>query len=433
MALTTAEQAALTAALQRTRGRFKLRKLVVDKLVALFVALERPAAELPVDVPEAEAASLKDEWIDFCSDAGLTMDSDVNGVVRWALASVNTDVSTTGARSIAVLSLLADRGIDLPSNVKGELDATLRAVGEAGDVVSQCKSAVCVCILYTVESPGEEMVKWVETRAKSLSGAVGKVDLRSFDGYIKLHKNTSKTTLERALLDRDLSNTKLNKVKEEVTDSLYTAGLPLAATQWQRVTGWAAAHFRHDPAKEKVYLWGYFFCSFLGLGMPTLRDHDTLVDMQAPTPGSALSKVEAEMRPTVPAEATAYAYGGVPPGLGPGSASALGGGQALGLEGLAGLPPQLGAVLAAQQSQMAALTQALEGLGARGGGAPEEPPIRELPAPKVPVVKCDFCHSEHEATFKCAAKKQSLRLKADWDKEQAKARKEAEAAAKTPA
>lgn len=93
------------------------------------------------------------------------------------------------------------------------------------------------------------------------------------------------------------------------------------------------------------------------------------------------------------------------------------------------MPPQLGAVLAAQQSQMAALAQVLEGLGARGTGAPEEPPIREILPPKTSVTKCDFCHTEHEATFKCAAKKQSLRLKADWDKAQAKARKEAEAAA----
>ena len=88
----------------------------------------------------------------------------------------------------------------------------------------------------------------------SLAGNVGKVDLRSFEGYFKLHKNTSKTTLERALLDRDPSNRKLSIVKRLVTQHLYTASLPLAATQWQQVTGWAADYFRHDPAKEKIYL-----------------------------------------------------------------------------------------------------------------------------------------------------------------------------------
>ena len=143
------------------------------------------------------------------------------------------------------------------------------------------------------------------------------------------------------------------------------------------------------------------------------------------------------MRPTVPSEALELAAQLAPPALPASPALPAQAGPAqfqLGSPQMAqqgaGLPPQLAAVLAAQQSQMNALAQAIQVMGAQGGPPSEDPPIRELPAPRSTVVKCDFCHSEHEATFKCAARKQALRLKSDWDKEQATARNEAEAAAK---
>ena len=268
------------------------------------------------------------------------------------------------------------------------------------------------------------MVAWHESRSKDLSGKAGKVDLRSNDAYIKLHKNTSKTTLERALLDKDPSNRKLSVVKRLINQTLYSASLPLAATQFQLVTGWAAEHFRHDPQGEKVYLWGYFFSSFLGLGMPEERDRDTLTDMSAPTRGG-VSSVEAEMRHTIPSEASAAVWMGMqqitPDRL------AQPGGVSL----PAGLPAPLVALFQAQQQQIAQLHQTLEALGARRTDGPlaEDPPIRELPAPKAPVQKCAFCHLEHDLTVKCPAMKQGLRLKADWDKEQAKVRRAAEAAA----
>ena len=134
-------------------------------------------------------------------------------------------------------------------------------------------------IIYTVELPGDELdgaVAWHASRAKALPTNSGTVDLRSFTGYQKLLKNSTKVVLERALNDRDNSNRKLINVKRLITQHLFTSGLPLAATRFQEVTGWAAEHFRASPAKEKEYLWGYFFINFLGRGLPELRDRATL-------------------------------------------------------------------------------------------------------------------------------------------------------------
>ena len=426
MVLGTAEEAALIATFAKKRGRFSLTSKVQRALVTFLKQEDRVASELPLDVPEAdaEAESIKEEWDDLAKDAGLTLQSDVNGLRRWALAGRGGDSTGPGARAGAVLDLLSERGVNLSSSVAAELEDTLRTVGESGDVASQSKCSLCVCILYTCELPGAEIVAWHEACAKALTGMVGKVDLRGCDVYIKLHKNTSKTTLERALLDKDPSNRKLSVVKRLINQALYTASLPLAATQFQLVTGWAAEHFRHDPQKEKVYLWGYFFSSFTGLGLPEERDRDTLIDMQAPTPGG-VSSVEAEMRPTIPSEANASAWMGgqqiTPDQL------ALPSGMAL----PSGLPASVIALLQAQQKQIAQLQMALEALGARRTDGPliEDPPIRELPSPKAPVQKCAFCHLEHDLTVKCPAMKQGLRLKADWDKEQAKVRRAAEAAA----
>ena len=45
-------------------------------------------------------------------------------------------------------------------------------------------------------------------------------------------------------------------------------------------------------------------------------------------------------------------------------------------------------------------------------------------------MKCDFCHQEHDPTFKCDAKKQALRLISDWNRDEAAARRAAAAKAK---
>ena len=190
--------------------------------------------------------------------------------------------------------------------------------------------------------------------------------------------------------------------------------------------GWAAEHFRYDPAKEKVYLWGYFFCTYRGLGMPEERDRDTLIDMSAPTPGGGPSAIESDMRPTIPGEANASPHGVMQLGPVAGGPSAAGTG-ALCLPASIGQSPP-------QYQGLAELVRMLvsQGLRDQGGTSDEEPPIRELPAPKPAAQKCQFCHGEHDLSVKCSAMKQALRLKAAWDKEEAAKRKAAETTSNPP-
>ena len=413
MPLSTEQRAQLVAMFGKSRGRFRLTARQQELLVEECVKTDRTAAEINLDVPVDESEGLVEEMNDLSKDAGMTKLSDVNGVARWATAKTLATDLTPDSRASAVLDLLVERGVSVPSAVQQEVTATLRQIGDFGDVLSQSKSSMAICIIYTGELPGAELVEWHAARARGLSGGAGKVDLRSCLIYQKLHSKTSKTTLERALLDRDPSNRKLTVVKDSVSELLYAASLPLAATRWQQVLGFAASHFRHDPAKERIYLWGYFFSTYLGLGMSEVRDTTTLLDMLAPTPGGGASAIESEMRPTVPGENLSAGQ----PQFG------LGGGALPASDGLA-------SVIMLQQQQMAAITRALSELGVRGGEALEEPPIKELPAPKPLAWKCIFCHAEHDPSQKCAAMKQALRLKSDWDKEQAKSRRAAEEAAK---
>ena len=310
-----------------------------------------------------------------------------------------------------------------------ELESKLRNVGEAGDTLAQSTSSLAVVIMYLVDLPGggtageslESMVAWHANRVKA-APANGTVDLRMYPPYWKLLKGTSRITLERALLDRDPSNRKLSSAKRLITQHLFSAGLPLAATRFQEVTGWAAEHFRHAPAKEKEYLWGYFFISFLGRGLVELRDRDTLIDMEAPMQGGVLSNVAADMRATVPSDESHDSAAAM-------RALMLGGGV------MAAQPPQASESFAAPPPMMAmllqqqeALKQLMGGQMTPGGTASEKPAIEEIPPPK--AVKCFFCHKEHDPSEKCEAMKQALRLKGDWDKQQAADRRAAEAAAK---
>ena len=436
MSFSHADAAQLKAVFGGTRGAYTLTPEVAEAATDFFSKKQRRAATLPLDPKAYDNEAFREEWAQYAEDAGLTLKSDIGNLVRWACADDGASGGGTQralTRASAVVDLFKKRGIALPDGLSAEIEAKLQAVGEAGDELAQSTSSLAIVIMYLVDLPGggsaegvEGMVTWHENRAKALP-ADGTIDLRMFPPYWKLLKGTSRITLERALLDKDPSNRKLIYAKKLITQHLFTAGLPLAATRFQAVTGWAADHFRYAPAKEKEYLWGYFFISFLGRGLVEVRDRDTLIDMEAPSAnGVGMSNVTADMRATVPADDSTESAalmralmigggGGTPHTL-------LNAPKEVG-EG-ASLPPSLGDVL--QQ----ALRQFAGGMGDAGGSA-GGPAIRELPPP--PSVKCVFCSKEHDPREKCGAMTQALRLKNDWDRKEKADRKAAEAAAKAAA
>ena len=160
--------------------------------------------------------------------------------------------------------------------------------------------------------------------------------------------------------------------------------------------------------------------------MPEECDRDTLIDMSAPTPGGGTSAIESYMRPTIPGEALTSPHGVMQ--LGP-----IAGGPSAVSTGALTLPASIGQS-PPQYEGLAELVRMLvsQGLRDQGGTSDEEPPIRELPAPKPAAQKCQFCHNEHDLSVKCSAMKQALRLKAVWDKEEAAKRKAAETPSNPP-
>ena len=100
-----------------------------------------------------------EEWREFSTDAGLTKLSDQGALRRWVVCKEVAGASPD-ARASTVLDLLLERGISVPAKVQAEVAATLRAVGDQGDVTAQSTSSVAVCILYTGDLPGVEMVDW---------------------------------------------------------------------------------------------------------------------------------------------------------------------------------------------------------------------------------------------------------------------------------
>ena len=79
MVLSAEQQAQLQAMFGKSRGRFTLTAMQRSKLLAECVAQERTAAELSLDVPEAESEDVVEEWKDLAKDAGMTKLSDLNG------------------------------------------------------------------------------------------------------------------------------------------------------------------------------------------------------------------------------------------------------------------------------------------------------------------------------------------------------------------
>ena len=136
MALSAEQQAQLKAIFGKKRGRFTLTALQQAKMYEFCAASERAAAELPLEVGN-DSEHIAEEWDDLAKDAGLTTRSDVNGLVRWATASPLAPGSQPDARAASVLDLLLERGVTVPAGVQAEVTATLREVGDAGDVLAQ--------------------------------------------------------------------------------------------------------------------------------------------------------------------------------------------------------------------------------------------------------------------------------------------------------
>ena len=310
MPLGSAESAALEGALRSKRGRHALHEHVVVALLAFFKSKNLSLRELESLTPPAnqsEHADWLEEWRDYARDSGLSDSSDVNNVARF----VGTDPSVTGVgqrsgKAFAVANALSQKGVTLDAAAELAIAAAL-VDAEQGEMVDQCRSVECVWIVYTGQSPGEEVRTWLMEHRSAAGKRVGaegvRIDPRTCSTYVKLLKGTSVMVLERALRNR--SGLLWTKYYQVVMEQLTIAGLTLAATRLMKLEHFAEQQNSGQPDRKMRYLWSYFFDVQMGLGLPVEICYKSALML-----GSSPAAMEAQafdMRPTVAAEIGAEA------------------------------------------------------------------------------------------------------------------------------
>ena len=197
-------------------------------------------AEVPLDVDVDNSEAWHEEWAAILEEAGLK-GVDATRFMLW-LKERSKPSSGKGARSgvaSATLAVLDKHGVVVTDKVVAELETVVK-MGDAGDELSQSTCGECVGILYTGEVyQVEDLETWRRLKAGLTPGGGGKINITRFQSYGKLVGKTNLVTLERALKKRELWDTYV----VDVPEALDSAGLPRAATRFQRLiaAAWKAA------------------------------------------------------------------------------------------------------------------------------------------------------------------------------------------------
>jgi hypothetical protein len=263
MPLSGAEQAAWAGVLSARRGGKALPTAVQTALVAFFAENDLSVAEYwPVDVNDVD---WQDEWREFMTGAAMTKDFQVGAVLRWVEAR-NASTAPSTHRAAAIFKTLEDGGLELPSGMRPAIEAAVNG-GIAGDKHAQSTCFEFVCILYCGQLLGDlaDFKGWWSAQRAAMQQD-GRVRIRAYAEYAKLHKNTTVPTLERAL--QDMSGYKFDLYSQELKAMLAAADLPLAVAMFTEVVDWAKRQYSSSTTFQVRYLQMYFFGEYEGLGCP---------------------------------------------------------------------------------------------------------------------------------------------------------------------
>jgi hypothetical protein len=362
------EQAAVVAL-------FKQESMVVlgeSTIAKLTIYLKQEGLSVPeLDIVPPSDVEYIDDWKEekmlIGKEAGLGAIEQVR-FVRWLRglgAGKSGGAEGKGSTARAVLSCLAQGGVKVDASMAAALENTLRA-SAAGAAEAEYGCVEVVFIIYHMELPGEETVKWWNGKAKGLSASGlttgarhATIDIRGEPCYSKRANKTTLKTLEGAL--------KLEGVKGEVAIASYfsscqamliASGYPHAASRVSEIVAFTHEIFTHQPDKRKLYLKEYFFGVFLGVGVPAICDSMIVARLQA-SPEAIATRDSIEHQ--------------APAGASPDR-------------------ELITAQLEVQRGMMALLERLGGGGGGGGGGGESSDRIKELPPLKEPVPRCDFCH-----------------------------------------
>ena len=173
----------------------------------------------------------------------------------------------------AVISAVKDGGL---GGLEARVTRALR-ISEAGDEHTQSQDPRTISIIYLAELPGDEWLEWYGAQKEGVEGGAGSdlsslgitqlptIDLRKSERYVKVHKDASCTSLQRALADK--TGYKLTTYCQLVAQLLNGNGLALAGNRWHRIKSKIEALWLHSRDRVLTYLWELFFNEWLGRGM----------------------------------------------------------------------------------------------------------------------------------------------------------------------
>jgi hypothetical protein len=221
---------------------------IQKKLVPYFVGRGEALVDLPTDVDVDDVEGWKQEWEAIAASAGISDPVDCGRLVKWLQkrSAGPTSVRSQGVAGRALETLEA-HGVSLSSAVISELEKNL-ASGEAGDVLAQSTSCLCVGILYTGKPyEPEDCERWERLRGSLVPGQCGTVNICGFPNYILLQSKSANITLERALKHPLLWEQYLTNTLE----TLQANGLPKAASRLHQVVGQARKQARSSEPKQR--------------------------------------------------------------------------------------------------------------------------------------------------------------------------------------
>ena len=202
-------------------------------------------------------------------DIGVAAESEVECFLLWLHSrqlGSSTAVGHANDQVRRALDVLDSHVFSISADMKQDMEAAL-ALGEAGSEKEQCCNALAVHILYLGRAPDGVEETWWNEQYQRLGGRVGgKVEITKSPTYQKAHAKSPESvmTLERALKKEE----RFNEWSIQTVDALNTCGLPKAAAMLMRILAQATRLANGNWPRKKIYLYGYFFEEFTGVGLP---------------------------------------------------------------------------------------------------------------------------------------------------------------------
>ena len=229
------------------------------------------------------------------NDMGVAEDSEVECFLLWLHSrqlGSSTAVGHANDQVRRALDVLDSHGFSISADMKQDMEAAL-ALGEAGSEKEQCCNALAVHILYLGRAPDNGEETWWNEQYQRLGGRVGgKVEITKSPTYQKAHAKSPESvmTLERALKKED----RFNEWSIQTVDALNTCGLPKAAAMLMRVLAQSTRLANGNWQRKKIYLYGYFFEEFNGVGLPADYATRSAFNAMASVPAPSMERMMGE-------------------------------------------------------------------------------------------------------------------------------------------